>query len=779
MALWENTTPSKTKNVEPEKPKFKLSKGETLDTLIIAARKIVEEKLGKYKETSKCVLEASELQRFFETTPDNGIMAIDTETTGLNTFTDKLVGISVCNGRECLYIPINHISTVTGRLKNQISPDTIKEILGNVFDNRKFKWVYHNAKFDLAVLRTFLGYKMPDPYWDTMLAATLFDQDEDHGLKALYNKYVAIEDEGVNRFDTLFKGITFDYVPLDVATIYAGKDAFMTLELFEYQKEKMDKPEFKGIKYVMENIEMPLLPILEDMQRTGVNINEGMLKDLYEKYSIKLEEAKSVVNAELEKYREQIKEYRIRHYDVKLDDPINLSSPLQLSVLFYDILGYKLKKGGRGTGINELQELNTPLTKALIDFRKMEKLIDAFLVALPKRVEPSTGKIHTSLNQYGAATGRFSSSNPNLQQIPSRGDAKELRRIFGASKGCILMSSDFSQQEPRCLASLANDEKMIEAYKTGKDLYATMAADIYKLPYADCMEFYLDENGKKTDKTNPEGKKRRSATKSILLGIMYGRGVPSIAEQIHSTTEEAQKIVDDFYEAYPTIKDFTEYVQENAKRDGFTTTAWGRRRYLKHIQDERYEFKYNDNRQIDFNPLFTSTKTIHQEVPQEIRDEYITQLENAKSSYQKSKIIETARDNGITIINNGSFIAEALRQCLNSVIQGSSADMSKRAMILLGTNEELKSLGFRMLFPVHDEVIAECPFENRHRCGELMSQLMIQSGAGTISVPMKCDVEKFFYWYGPDVDDEDDEITMKQYNDYNTTGIYKKREDYV
>ena len=208
-----------------------------------------------------------------------------------------------------------------------------------------------------------------------------------------------------------------------------GKDAYMTLELYEYQKSKMDKPEFKGIKYVMENIEMPLLPILEDMQRTGVNINQGMLQDLYEKYSMKLEEAKLKVNAELEKDSEKIKTYRLQHYDVKLDDPINISSPTQLSTLFYKILGYKTKSG-KGTGVNELMEINTPLTQAILEFRKMEKLIDAFLVALPKRIEPSTGKIHTSLNQYGAATGRFSSSNPNLQQIPSRGEAKELRRIF-------------------------------------------------------------------------------------------------------------------------------------------------------------------------------------------------------------------------------------------------------------------------------------------------------------------------------------------------------------
>lgn len=218
-------------------------------------------------------------------------------------------------------------------------------------------------------------------------------------------------------------------------------------------------------------------------------------------------------------------------------------------------------------------------------------------------------------------------------------------------------------------------------------------------------------------------------------------------------------------------------VQENAKRDGYTTTAWGRRRYLVHIQDEPYSYKYNERRRVDFNPLFTSTSVINRKVPQDIKDKYNDELSKA-NYYKQTKIIEKAQQEGIDITNNQSFIAEALRQCLNSVIQGSSADMSKRAMILLGQNEELKQLGFRMLFPVHDEIIAECPFENRKRCGELMSQLMIQSGADRIKVPMKCDVEKFFFWYGPDVSDVDDDLTMAQYNDYMTTGKYKERENY-
>lgn len=218
----------------------------------------------------------------------------------------------------------------------------------------------------------------------------------------------------------------------------------MTLALFNYQKEYFDRPENEGLKSVFHTIEMPLLPILEDMQRTGVNINTKMLDELYKKYSEKLAIAEKQVYDEIKPYENDIQTYRIQHYDKKLDDPILLSSPSQLSILFYDILKYKTKSG-KGTGVNELQEINTPLTKALLEYRKMQKLIDAFLIALPKQIEPTTGKIHTSLNQYGAATGRFSSSNPNLQQIPSRGDAKEIRRIFGASKGNVLLSSDFSQ----------------------------------------------------------------------------------------------------------------------------------------------------------------------------------------------------------------------------------------------------------------------------------------------------------------------------------------------
>lgn len=757
------TTSSKSSNV-------KLKKGQTITTLIESAKQIVNEKLGKYKDTSKCVISIEELQKFFDETTD--IIGIDTETTGLNYFTDELVGISLCNGKQAIYIPVNHKSSLYNtRLRMQMDPEPLIKLFEKEIQNTNYKWIYHNAKFDLAVLRTFLGFDMPNPYWDTMLAACLFNQDEEHNLKYLYNTYVAVEDEGVNKFDTLFKGITFDYVPLDIATIYAGKDAFMTYELYLYQKAKMDTPDMSGIKYIFENIEMPLTPILVDMQRTGVNMNQAMINELHSKYAARLEEARTQVYNEIKPYEKAIEEYRIKNYNKKIDVPISISSPAQLSILFYDIIKYKTKSG-KGTGINELQEINTPLTKALIEYRKMEKLIDAFLVALPKRIEPSTGKIHTSLNQYGAATGRFSSSEPNLQQIPSRGEAKEIRRIFGAGPGNVLLSSDFSQQEPRILAHLCGDENLIKTYAEGRDLYSTMAAQAFHTTYEDCLEFYLDETGKKTDKTNPEGKKRRSNIKGVLLGIMYGRGTASVAENIHSTVEEAQAIIDSFFEAYPLIKVFVEEKQKEAKIKGYTTTAWGRRRYLQHIQLEKYEYHYNDKRPVDFNPLFTSSTVSQEEVSQEIKDKYNTMLEKA-NYYRKSKIIEEAAENGIDIINNQGYIAEANRQVVNSTIQGSASDMTKLAMVMIGTNEELKQLGFKMLFPVHDEIIAECPFENRKRCAELMSSLMIAAGAQKISVPMKCDVEAFKVWYGEDIPLDDCEEAFEIFNKYEAAAIVK------
>lgn len=238
--------------------------------------------------------------------------------------------------------------------------------------------------------------------------------------------------------------MTFNLIPIDVATIYAGKDAIMTYKLWEWQYSILDT-EFAESKDLFLNIENPLSYYVAEMQRTGVvydkEASDELSKELYEAQA----EKEKVVYSEIAKYQQQIDEYKLTHPKNPLENPINLKSEKQLSVLFYEIIGYKTKEG-KGTGKEILKEINTPLTKAILELRTLTKLIDAFIVSLPGFIEPTTGRIHTNLNQDGTETGRFSSSKPNLQQIPARNPiGKRIRQLFKASPGYVMMSSDFSQ----------------------------------------------------------------------------------------------------------------------------------------------------------------------------------------------------------------------------------------------------------------------------------------------------------------------------------------------
>lgn len=319
-----------------------------------------------------------------------------------------------------------------------------------------------------------------------------------------------------------------------------------------------------------------------------------------------------------------------------------------------------------------------------------------------------------------------------------------------------MMSSDFSQQEPRILCHLCQDHNLIEAYSSGRDIYAEMASKAFKTTYENCREFYVDENGNKIlgDDGEPienvEGHKRRSRIKGVLLGLLYGESTATMAEGAGISTEEAQQIIDDFFASYPSIKTYIDQQQEIAKQRGYTLTLWGRKRMIPNIQKEDFEFSYNENRKVDFNPMFWSNEVANVEVKEETKQFYIEKL--SKANYgQRMKIIEKAKLAGVDIRDNRSYIAEANRKVVNSIVQGSAADMSKLAMLKIATNQELRDLGFRQLFPVHDEIIGECPIENKDRCAELMSKMMVEAGASKVSVPMKCDVAKFINWEGESI----------------------------
>lgn len=438
-------------------------------------------------------------------------------------------------------------------------------------------------------------------------------------------------------------------------------------------------------------------------------------------------------------YESEIEEYRIKQgSSCKLPEKINPASPEQLSILLYDIM--KLppvsKKKPRGTGEEILEQFDNPLVTALLKFRKASKLVSTYVDKFPKIINAKTGRIHARFNQLGTITGRFSSDDPNLQNIPSH--AKDIRKMFKASDGYVMLSCDYSAQEPRLTVHLAQDEKGIQTYIDEKDLYAEIASLAFNVPYDDCLEFRPDGTH------NPEGKERRSRAKAILLGINYDKGILAIADDLHISKKLAQEIYDAVLNAFPKLKTFREESRQMARDLGYVTTAWGRKRRLPDMQLDTYEFYWKDGVSKDYDPL-ADDEDQNTEVPEEIVTYYWNKLAGCKSFKQHQAVIEEANNEGIKVVDNRMKIADATRMCVNARVQGSAADLTKFAMLSISRCEELKQLGFRLLIQVHDEIIGECPEENKIRCAELLSECMIN--AVSLSVPLKCDVEITKCWY--------------------------------
>lgn len=720
---------------------------------------MVEKNLGKFKDDYIVIQDKEVLHDYITHCIKNRVLSIDTETTGLDPILDDIVGICVYTPDEkAAYIPINHVSYVTGvKVDNQLSTDVILEEFERLNES-DCDSIMFNAKFDIRVLRNQIGWKDAYCTWDCYLAAKLLNENEEsHGLKALHKKYILNGEGDAFSFDALFKGITADKIPINSFYLYAAHDAIITYELYCFQLPYLDmnyimrtvaRKDLQDVSWVFRNIEMPCVKVVCDMEDVGIKFDFDYQKQLSIKYNQLLEEKKDEFYKICSMWDYEINDYKKKNPNHKLDNPINIGSPTQIAILLYDILQIEPpdSKSPRGTGEAILQKIDTPIAKAILDYREVSKLVTTYIDKLPECVNPKDGRIHCSFNQYGARTGRFSSDNPNLQNIPSHN--KDIRKMFIASDGYVLMSSDYSQQEPKVMTQMCGDPKMIKAYQEGKDLYAEIAALSFNTTYENCLEFRPDGT------TNPDGKNRRSQAKSILLGVLYGRGVPSIAEQLGTTTKKAQAIKDSVFKGFPAIPQFEEDSLDMAYEKGYVTTLWGRKRRLPDLQLPEYEFRWKDGVPPDDDLLDFTTDDgdgdVSYDVPDDIQEKYKRKLKNCYFS-QKRKIFEEANKEGIWIIDNGGKIADAERQCVNSRIQGSAADMSKLAMILVGNDERLKELGFRLLIPVHDELIAECPEENVKECSERFAMLMSKAAESRLTIPIKCDVEVTRAWYGEEL----------------------------
>ena len=640
------------------------------------------------------------LKEYMDHCKQSGEYVLDVETTGLDIYNDILVGICLYTpGETSAYVPFNHTDLQNVRVADQMSEEQVRDITLPYLQDQELRCINHNIKFDNKKLAWDWKQIIVNIYWDTLIAGYVLNENEPHGLKPLYNKYILHGKGSSEDYGDLFEGIPFNYVPIEVATVYGANDGFKTYALYKFQaqylREDHPREDFRKMYYVFREVEMPLIPLCTDMEMRGVEIREDFAKELSEDFNKEMVE----VEAKCDAYVEQFKQYILDHNNLmrltKGTCKINYSSPQQVAALFYDI--FKLRsvsrKEPRGTGDKIIQKFlstakkkDTKKSREFAEFlenyqrfKEIKKLLGTYVDKIPQVKEPKINAVYTTYNQYGAKTGRFSSSDTvskiNLQNIPSK--EKRIRKIFKARDGYKLVGGDFSQIEPRVLAFLSGDESMINAYKEGKDLYAIMGSQVYQLPYEDCREFYPDGT------VNAEGKHRRTTMKSVLLGIMYERGATAIGEQFNKSAEWAQQLIDNFYKSFPKINQYRLKIENMAET--YVTTITGRKRRLPDMQLED-------------------------------KDDY---------RYQ-----------------------EAHRQSLNSVIQGSSADIMKLSMIAIYNDPRYKALDCHMIITVHDELIMEVPEEHIKEGAELLVGTMKRVGHSLIDLPMSVDAEVNDYWYG-------------------------------
>lgn len=702
---------------------------------------------------SELVTDTGRLDQYMKNVKANGIVFIDTEGSGLDPISDFTCGLCLWTPNETrAYIPYKH-TDFEGKIRTdipQIPMDYMKGVyqqLVNWSKDGTVKAVFGNAKYDCRIIKN--TFDMDDyirPFWDVIFAGSFLNENEPHGLKYLWTKYCNNGNEGNAKYTNIFGGMGFNWFDPEKVYEYAAFDSVMTGEVYYFQEPFLNgvSPECVSQQLVdtseLYRLEMDLMYYLCEIEDYGVKIDEPYANEVITRY-------KKELNLVTKKLTEIIKDYNLDSLNPeqrgKLTDPVNIGSPAQLAIIFYDILemkhgSRKHKKYATGEAVVSILKEKYPehkdILEGVIKYRGLVKLLGTYAEKMPRIIKDKTGRVHTQLKQYGADTGRFSSEDPNLQNIPSKN--KDIRPMFIASSGYYMISGDYSQQEPRALSFIANDEKMQSAYLNGKDMYAWVASDVYGVPYEECLEFHPE-----TGEHQPEGDKRRSSMKSVVLGLIYGRQAKAISEQIGESKEYAQQIIDMFYDSFPQVKQYMDSRLDFTRENGWTKTVWGRKRRLP------------DLNLPDVSVLDLKTK-------EPLNDHLLVQqatqeMKSAGWKVSDKKEVENRwRKQGILVKDNSGFIADAERQVLNSEVQGTAADITKVAMLRISQNKRLREIGFRIIVPVHDEIIGEAPKEHAIEARDLLEKIMIEASAEKISVPMKVDTTISTGWYHEDLTSE-------------------------
>ena len=472
------------------------------------------------------------------------IISLDTETTNTDAMSAELVGMSFSyKENQAFYIPVPPNREEAQKIVDKFKP---------VFENEKSIKVGQNIKYDMIVLANY-GINIKGKMFDTMIAHYVLQPELHHGMDYLaevYLKYDTIKIEELIGAKGKNQRNMRDLSPTDIYK-YACEDADVTLKLKNILEKEL---ETNGVKELFEEIEMPLVPVLAYMERNGVRIDTETLKETSKHFTIRMREIEEEI-------------YKLAGME------FNVSSPKQVGEVLFDRLkivekAKKTKTGQYVTSEEILEGLRNKheIVGKILEHRGLKKLLGTYIDTLPELINPKTGRIHTSFNQTVTATGRLSSSNPNLQNIPIRNeDGKEIRKAFIPDDGCEFFSADYSQIELRIMAHLSEDENMIEAFREEQDIHAATAAKIYKINIDDVT------------------REQRSKAKTANFGIIYGISVFGLAERLNVERKEAKELIDGYFENYPKVKAYMDESIRSARDKGYIETIFKRKRYLPDI----------------------------------------------------------------------------------------------------------------------------------------------------------------------------------------------------
>ncbi|WP_313049113.1 DNA polymerase I, partial [Atlantibacter subterraneus] len=479
------------------------------------------------------------------------VFAFDTETDSLDNHSARLVGFSFATEPGiAAYVPVAHDYIDA---PEQLTCERVLELLKPLLESESARKVGQNLKYDRGVLQNY-GIELRGIAFDTMLESYILDSVAGrHDMDSLADRWLKhktitfeqIAGKGKNQ-------LTFNQIALEEAGRYAAEDADVTLQLHLKMWPKLEKE--KGPRHVFETIEMPLVPVLSRVERNGVKIDPAVLHRHSEELTLRM--------AELEQ----------KAHDIA-GEPFNLSSTKQLQTILFEKQGIKpLKKtpgGAPSTSEEVLEELalDYPLPKVILQYRGLAKLKSTYTDKLPLMINPKTGRVHTSYHQAVAATGRLSSTDPNLQNIPVRNEeGRRIRQAFIAPQDYVIVSADYSQIELRIMAHLSRDKGLLSAFAEGKDIHRATAAEVFGLPLE-----------------SVSGEQRRSA-KAINFGLIYGMSAFGLSRQLNIPRKESQKYMDLYFERYPGVREYMERTRQQAKEQGYVETLDGRRLYLPDIK---------------------------------------------------------------------------------------------------------------------------------------------------------------------------------------------------